>query len=571
MRKIYIAVAAFFVINILLFISAFIYLDKEKHRVFQYIINIDGYDAGSVKIDKYVTDEKIIYRTISSTPFSPEFTNYKSRIDLDRKYNLKTYSKELSGDGRRETHYIEKEKGPITYVSTFDSKFLYADKMPAPKNVFVFDESAAETYIPIIDNYDFKKGRAQGFAAITVFSPAFPPMARYVTLTSINDEFIKVGSRLIKTEHLLLKIRNYPKGDVWVSKSDRSLILADIPHLKLNIRRTFVPAEPEVKASSLKGASYTVQDVQFKNKGISLSGTLTIPEKDEKLPGVLLAGGLGRETRNYRGLFKSVAHYLSNNGYIVLRFDKRGAGASSGDALAVTNSDDIEDLSYALDFLAKVPNIDTRKIALIGHAEGGLYAIATASKDERVKSLILMAPEIRPGSIYTPPFSDVKNMAARLKWSENYLDITLDAISKTVEMVKGSNRDWVMLLRNRCFLKKIREELGLDPMPMIKSVKAPTLILQGKEDEAFFRKSAANLDLILNESQSPRHSLIYFDYLGRFFGKKVADGEHGTHYEIASEAAESIKDWLDKSFEEAPAPLQADKDNPVVPEKSNKI
>ena len=564
-RKIYLAVAAFFIVNILLFILAFLYLDRQKHQTFYYVMNIEGHDAGIVKIDKFVTDEKIIYRTTSSMPFSPKFTGYKSRLDLDRKYRIDSYSKELQWDGPGQTFFIGRNKDALTFVSTFESKFLYADKINTPKNVFIFQESSPETYMPVIDNYDFKRGRSQGFNAITIFSPYLPPMNRYITFTSINDEFIKAGPRLIKTEHLLLKIRNYPKGDLWVSKHDKSLIMADIPHLKLKIKRVFVPETFEAKEVPAQDVRYISRDVEFPSNGITLSGTLTLSEKGLNHPAVLLLGGMGRQGRDYQGLFSSLAHHLSNSGYAVLRFDKRGAGKSSGDGYAVTGSDDTGDALAAIDFLASLPEVDKNRVAIAGHDEGGLYAINAASKDSRVSSLILMAPDIHPGSIYEPPFEDIRKMAAFYKLNEKYIETAIKAISDTCDKVKKSKRDWVTLLRNRCFLKRIREELEADPSPAIRNISVPVLILQGKDNEVFYKDYAPTIDKTLNESKSPRHSIVYFDYLGKFFGKRINDGKHRIHYSIEPEVADKMKDWLDKSFESATKP-DGSKDGAAVAE-----
>ena len=123
MKKIYLAVAALFLISVLLFIAAFIYLDKEKRKTSYYIVNLDGYDIGTIKIEKFVTEDKLIYKSSSSIPFSPLLTDSKSRITLDRRYNLESYSKENSGKGAGEIIYLENKDDIVSFVATFDSKF----------------------------------------------------------------------------------------------------------------------------------------------------------------------------------------------------------------------------------------------------------------------------------------------------------------------------------------------------------------------------------------------------------------------------------------------------------------
>src|SRR4030042_784016 len=101
MRKIYLAVFAILISGVFLFLGSLLYLDKEKHKVFFYTVNIDGHDTGNIKIDKYITDNNVIYLSVDSEPFGPLFTETKSRITLNRKGDLVSYSKESAGNGAR--------------------------------------------------------------------------------------------------------------------------------------------------------------------------------------------------------------------------------------------------------------------------------------------------------------------------------------------------------------------------------------------------------------------------------------------------------------------------------------
>ena len=74
MKKIYIAVFLVFVVSLFLFIVSFVYLDKHNHKAFYYDISINGQYVGAVKVDKFVTEDKLIYKSISTTPFREFFT-----------------------------------------------------------------------------------------------------------------------------------------------------------------------------------------------------------------------------------------------------------------------------------------------------------------------------------------------------------------------------------------------------------------------------------------------------------------------------------------------------------------
>ena len=107
MRTIYIAVIAFFVLAIALFVSSFIVLDKENHKVWYYTVSMDGHDVGTIKVDRFKTEDKIIYKSVLAMPFAPLFTEARERISLAGDYALENYSKEWYAGGAADVAYIE--------------------------------------------------------------------------------------------------------------------------------------------------------------------------------------------------------------------------------------------------------------------------------------------------------------------------------------------------------------------------------------------------------------------------------------------------------------------------------
>jgi hypothetical protein len=89
--------------------------------------------------------------------------------------------------------------------------------------------------------------------------------------------------------------------------------------------------------------------------------------------------------------FAVLADALTRRGVAVLRYDKRGVGASTGDYAAATSADFADDAQAAVAFLAARPDIAARHIGLIGHSEGGLVAPIVAGRDRRVAFIVLMA------------------------------------------------------------------------------------------------------------------------------------------------------------------------------------
>ena len=557
MKKIYIVVSILFAASIIIFLLSFVYLDRVKHKIYYYAINLDGHEIGTIKIDKFDTEDKLIYKSVSNMPLAQLFTEERSKIALDTKYNIESYGKDRTANNVVESSYLTRDNDTISFLNQFESRFSYLNNIPIKRETFIFDEESPATYLPIIENYDFKKGRTQGFNALTFFPDlSLPPMKRFVALTSIRDGYIDVGTRKIKAENLILKIRNYPQGSIWIAKYDKSLLRIEIPKRKLLITRIFSPKKIEVRHDTIGNDEYISKDLTFKNKNVELAGTMTVPKGEGRFPAVLLIWGRGPQDREYQGLFTSMADYLSKNGFCVLRFDKRGVGLSGGDASSYTHADELEDITAALDYLANQKEVDTGNMTVIAHSEGAAYALELASGKNNIRGIIFMSPVVYLGYKDEKKINALKNTSSRGNWTEDYLRLAALSMKTSEERASALDRNWTSILGKRVFLKNMREEASDNQSELVKNLKVPILVLQGKEDEVLPPESVTGLDKALTDSGNSSHIFTYYGYLGHFFGKAVNDGIHKIHYEADGEVLDNIKNWINSNIP-APAPTES--------------
>ena len=138
--------------------------------------------------------------------------------------------------------------------------------------------------------------------------------------------------------------------------------------------------------------------------GVKTKAQLTYPATGKgPFPAVILIQGSGAIDMNSTLTkdakpFYQIAQYLSERGFAVLRYDKRGVGATSytlsnlsayGNA---TTDDFIHDGEKALNVLIQQPEVDPKRINILGHSEGTLYAPRVAiDNSTKVKNVILMA------------------------------------------------------------------------------------------------------------------------------------------------------------------------------------
>lgn len=551
MRKIYLLVIITFVLSILLFISSFFYLDRYNHKTYHYTVSIDGQYAGSARIDTFITEEKRIYKSVSSLPFKELLTEEKSRLELTKDYILHEYQNDLSLNGSTYTFYLERKDDSISFLFRGGSRFAYLSKIPMWKKTFVFEEGSILTYLPIIENYDFKRGGAQGFnSLICLPGSSLPPLRRFVTLTSIKDEYLKIDRRKIKAENLILKIKGYPQGSIWVAKSDRTILALEIPSIGLKIARSFSVKDMKPKERAITSDLFSSKEVTFQGKDGQLSGTLTTPNQGVSMPAVLLVWGSGPHDRSYMGLFDSMASYLSNNGFCVLRLDKRGIGSSGGSATSVTPDDEFSDLGSALSYLASRKEVDPQRISIVAHSEGAFNALKAAAENNGIKKVVLMAPSIYPEARLSEEY--LRYMADKNKWGEDYISLVRACEKETAGKADASRGDWTYIMGRRCYVKNLNSKNTGLSANAIKNVPASVLILCGKMDDKIPLQSAQNIDKALADSGNQDHSIRYYSYLGHFLGKKVSDGIHRTRYEPDGDVMTNIKDWLNTPIKEAP-------------------
>ncbi len=89
--------------------------------------------------------------------------------------------------------------------------------------------------------------------------------------------------------------------------------------------------------------------------------------------------------------FLAIADALSRNGIVVLRVDDRGAGGSSGQKQLSSVQQLAGDLVAGVAFLKTRPEVDPKRIGIIGHSFAGLTAPMAAVRSNDVAFVITLA------------------------------------------------------------------------------------------------------------------------------------------------------------------------------------
>jgi uncharacterized protein len=309
-----------------------------------------------------------------------------------------------------------------------------------------------------------------------------------------------------------LKIESKPIGGVFEGKiaADRSsidgtwtqgggslpLLLKPVKdHSELEWKRPQNPKKPYPYHEEEVSYDNTVQDV-------TLAATLTLPQGEGPFPAVLLITGSGPQDRDEslqgHKPFLILADYLTRRGIAVLRADDRGVGKSTGVFAKATTADFATDTEAGIAYLKTRPEIDHRKIGLIGHSEGGVIAPMVAARNADVAFIVMMAGTGVPGDDILVAQGEAIALA-----SGTSPEVAAKAAAKEREMLKlvETGKDDAALekeLKEKMAGEVPEAQIGLqineitspwfrffltyDPATALQNVTCPVLAINGEKD-----------------------------------------------------------------------------------------
>ncbi len=280
------------------------------------------------------------------------------------------------------------------------------------------------------------------------------------------------------------------------------------------------PPSPQVEQTPLPTPfpHFSSHDVRFSSSdGTRLAGTVTVPDgTSHRYPAVILVHGSGAEDRDERigpnPVFLQISNALSNAGYVVLRYDKRGIGKSGGNAANSTRDDLLADVRAAWAFARTQPNVNPHEIFILGHSEGGELVPTVAAGRRGLAGIILMAPPSLPlweVSLQQALSSVPPSQRAAARSEE------LAALEKIRNgTTTGAGMPWY------------RTSMDVDPIVDIRRVYAPILILQGGSD---LQVLPSDLPRLVRAARSTNHDVSVHIFPGdNHLFMKVAPGEPAT-------------------------------------------
>jgi len=227
-----------------------------------------------------------------------------------------------------------------------------------------------------------------------------------------------------------------------------------------------------------KRVQYKYEDITFSSAdGMKLAGRASLPETDSPVPAFMMLHGSEPGTRDNFGN-KVMAHYMLFRGFAILNYDKRGAGESDGVYQEAASEENLqkqaEDVIAGVKYLASRPEIDAKRIGLIGFSQAGWVIPLAASQSKAITHIVILSGPVT-STFQEDVFSNYSNDGDTVT---NYDDAE---ITQQLHELKPG---------------------GFDPLPVIAKLKQPGLWLWGSVDKSVpVTFSAENLQALIDSGK----------------------------------------------------------------------
>ena len=144
---------------------------------------------------------------------------------------------------------------------------------------------------------------------------------------------------------------------------------------------------------------------------VELGALLWRPEGRGPFPAILFNHGSGSTLERHAPQAATLGQVFSRHGYVFLYLYRRGTGLSASQGVSVTEqltraratdgvearnalqirlleNEHLSDATAALSTLRALPEVDARRIALVGHSFGGSLAMLMAERDTTIRAVV---------------------------------------------------------------------------------------------------------------------------------------------------------------------------------------
>ena len=297
------------------------------------------------------------------------------------------------------------------------------------------------------------------------------------------------GNLLAKVYHITFDNPNDPiNAEVWVDEGSR-LMRVTLPSASIDVaRQDILSVSTRVTHTPHPGD----ETVRVGAAGFSLAGTLTKPldvqpPANGRWPTILLVpdSASGDRDVTFSGIpiFRQLSDALVENGFMVMRFDKRGVGQSGGRPESATLNDYADDVRELVRYLERRPDVDRDRIIVVGYSDGGWVSLVAARRENRIKAVALIATAVISGNDLVLDQQVTLLANNGVSDIERQEKINLQERVNRAVLNEGSWEGISDAVRVQANTPWFRSMLAFEPESVVERVRQPLLVMQGELDQ----------------------------------------------------------------------------------------
>ena len=372
-----------------------------------------------------------------------------------------------------------------------------------------------------------------------------------------SDETLQMGSRTIRARRTAVTLMGGTApaaADVWADESGH-LMRVSVPAQGLEIVRDDIAS---VAVRHVVVSRPGDQDIRIPANGFRLAGTISTPGNAGKapLPAVILVGGSGPSDRDETvygiPIFGQLAGVLADAGFLVLRYDKRAVGQSGGRAESATLEDFAEDLLAAVSAVRRMSNVDRKRIAVVGHSEGGAVALLAAARQKDITALVMASSMGTTGAELN--MWQVAHGLERSTRTAADKDATVD-LQRRIQQAVLTGSGWDTIppqYRRQADVPWFRSFLTFDPAKVMTRVSQPVLVMHGLLDAEVPPSNADRLGALAKSRKNGSVEVAKIPGINHLL-VSATTGEPDEYEtlpdkQVSPAVGQVLVDWLRKTF-----------------------
>ena len=296
---------------------------------------------------------------------------------------------------------------------------------------------------------------------------------------------------------------------------------------------------------------------------VSIGATVAYTDKNTLSPAIVVIMGTGKTDRdgNEKGfrtdLYKQLAKFFTELGFVCVRYDKRGTFQSTGNFNTAGLHDLTDDAISVIRYVKSLPYVDETKVLVCGHSEGAMIATLLSEKEDTAGLLLFggAAISMKDALLYqnelaADEFQHKNGLLGMLLRSQTSKEKTNAKVDAMFQKCITTEKDRVFFGGAILNAKWIREHASHSTEDYIRRLKKygkPILAVTGTADiSTDYRKLSALRDIPSVEIFSPpnvNHILREIDddnsvmTVKKQYGRLASQPMHKV-------TEEKIKEWL---------------------------